>query len=86
VGLEWGPLSLMSMTEELLEWKSSGSGSRKSRLTAMGISCTDHTTPSICKKVGTNFGDKRRSLDRHSLLVDENHGVSFFSLLGYSAT
>jgi hypothetical protein len=29
VGLERGPLSLMSITEELLEWKSSSSGSRK---------------------------------------------------------
>jgi hypothetical protein len=26
VGLGWGPLSLVSITEELLEWKSSGSG------------------------------------------------------------
>jgi hypothetical protein len=26
----------MRITEELLEWKSSGSGSRKSRLTAVG--------------------------------------------------
>jgi hypothetical protein len=26
VGLEWGPLSLVSIIEELLEWKSSGSG------------------------------------------------------------
>jgi hypothetical protein len=26
VGLERGPLSLVSITEELLEWKSSGSG------------------------------------------------------------
>jgi hypothetical protein len=25
VGLEWGPLSLVSITEELLEWKCSGS-------------------------------------------------------------
>jgi hypothetical protein len=29
VGLERVPLSLVSKTEELLEWKSSGSGSRK---------------------------------------------------------
>jgi hypothetical protein len=36
VGLERGPLSLVRITEELLEWKSSGSGSRKFRLTAMG--------------------------------------------------
>jgi hypothetical protein len=25
VGLEWGPLSLVRITDELLEWKSSGS-------------------------------------------------------------
>jgi hypothetical protein len=45
VGLDRGPLSLMSITEELLEWKISGSGSRKHRLTAVGIRCTDHVTP-----------------------------------------
>jgi hypothetical protein len=39
VDLEWGPLSLMSITEELLEWKNSGSGSRKSRLMAVGDRC-----------------------------------------------
>jgi hypothetical protein len=33
MGLEQGPLSLVTITEELLEWKSSGSGSRKPRLT-----------------------------------------------------
>jgi hypothetical protein len=31
------------------EWKRSGSGSRKSRLTAVGIRCADHATPSIRK-------------------------------------
>jgi hypothetical protein len=36
VGLERGTLSLVNRTEELLEWKSSGSGSRKPRLTAVG--------------------------------------------------
>jgi hypothetical protein len=49
VGLERGPLSLVSITEDLLEWKSTGSGSRKSRLTAIGILCADHPTPSIRK-------------------------------------
>jgi hypothetical protein len=49
VGLERGPLSLVTVTEELLEWKSSGSGFRKSRLSAVGICCADHATPSISK-------------------------------------
>jgi hypothetical protein len=49
VGLERGPLSLVRITEELLEWKSSGSGSRKSRITAVGIRCADHATSSIHK-------------------------------------
>jgi hypothetical protein len=31
VGLERGPLSLVSVTQELLEWKSSGSGPRNPR-------------------------------------------------------
>jgi hypothetical protein len=42
VGLELGSLSLVSISEELLEWKSSCSGSRKPRLMAVGIRYTDH--------------------------------------------
>jgi hypothetical protein len=42
VGLEWVPLSLVRITEELIEWKSSGSTSRKTRLTAVGIRRADH--------------------------------------------
>jgi hypothetical protein len=49
VGLERGPLSLVSITEELREWKCSGTGSRKQRLTAVGIRCSDQATPSIRK-------------------------------------
>jgi hypothetical protein len=49
VGLKWGPLSLVRTTEKLLEWKSSGSGSRISRLTALGIRCSENATPSIHK-------------------------------------
>jgi hypothetical protein len=45
VGLERYSLSLVRITEELLEWKSSGSWSRKPRLTAVGIRCSDHSTP-----------------------------------------
>jgi hypothetical protein len=36
MGLEWGPLSLMSIIEDLLEWKSSGSGSRKIEINGRG--------------------------------------------------
>jgi hypothetical protein len=59
--VQLGPLSLVSVTEELLECKSGGSGSRKPRLMAVGIRCADYATPSI-HKFGTNFADKRRSL------------------------
>jgi hypothetical protein len=46
VVLERGLLSLVSTTEELYEWKSSGSGSRKTRLTAVGIRCADQALTS----------------------------------------
>jgi hypothetical protein len=49
VGLKRDPLSLVRITEELLEWKSSCSGSRKSTLTALRIRCPDHATPSTSK-------------------------------------
>jgi hypothetical protein len=50
VGLERGPLSLMRIIEELLEWKSSGSG-QENRINDRGIRCADHVTPSIRKKL-----------------------------------
>jgi hypothetical protein len=37
----------VSITEELLELKSSGSVSREARLTDVGIRCADHATPSV---------------------------------------
>jgi hypothetical protein len=49
VGLEPSPLSLVSINEELFEWESSGSGSRKPILMAVGIRCADHATSSIRK-------------------------------------
>jgi hypothetical protein len=63
VGVERGPLSLVSITEELLEWKSNGSESRKPRLTAVGsfVLTTQHI---LFAKVGTNYADKRRSIGR----------------------
>jgi hypothetical protein len=49
VGLERGPLSLARISEELLEWKSIGAGSREPRLTDVVIRCADHATSSIRK-------------------------------------
>jgi hypothetical protein len=46
---ERGPLSLVNITEELLEWKSSGFGSKKSRLTLVGIRFAVHATFCIFK-------------------------------------
>jgi hypothetical protein len=64
VGLERGPLIIVKITEELLEWKSSGSGSRKSRLTAVGIRCADHTTPSSQKLAVTSPKSGGRLVDK----------------------
>jgi hypothetical protein len=36
LGLELGPLSLMRVTEELREWKSSGYGSKKIEINGRG--------------------------------------------------
>jgi hypothetical protein len=48
VGLERGPLSLVSTIEELLGRKSSGSG-LETENTAVGIRRADHAAPSIRK-------------------------------------
>jgi hypothetical protein len=49
VGPEWGPLSLMSTIEELLERESSSSSLESQKNVAMGIHHTDHMAPSIPK-------------------------------------
>jgi hypothetical protein len=56
IGLERGPLNLVRIIEELLQWKISGSGSRNSRLTAVG-SVALTTRQSLSVKVDTNFAD-----------------------------
>jgi hypothetical protein len=60
VGLERGPLSLVSTIEELLGRKSSGSGLENREYGRRDPSRSPRGT--LYAKVGTNFTDKRRSL------------------------
>jgi hypothetical protein len=73
VDLERGPLSLVS-TVELLERKVAAPV-WKAENAAVGIRHADHVAPLYPKKVGTNFADKRGSLDQYSSLADSGHVV-----------
>jgi hypothetical protein len=68
VGLERGPLSLVSTIEELLKEKVAPPV-HKTEITAIGIRHVDQATH-LSAKVGINFSDKLRSLGRYSSLAD----------------
>jgi hypothetical protein len=69
VALEWGPLSLMSAIEELLERKCSGSS-----LEIREYGCRDllrwPCNIPLLAKVGTNIAKERRLLSQYSSLAD----------------
>jgi hypothetical protein len=81
VGLERGPLSLVSTIEELLGRNSSASGM------AVGIRRTDHSTPSIHKKLAltlpTSGGHSVRSRTRATELFIICLVVSPYATLCY---
>jgi hypothetical protein len=74
VGLERGPLILMSTTEELLDRKVAASVSKTERIRSEG-SVTLTTWHSLSAQFGNRFSDKRLSLGRYSSLADSDHGV-----------
>jgi hypothetical protein len=80
VGLEQGPLSLVSTTEELLGRNSSCSGLESREYGHRDSSRWPRGNLYPQKNVGTNFADKRRSLGRYSSL-GRNPELSIYNKL-----
>jgi hypothetical protein len=81
VGLERGPLSLLSTIEELLERKSSGSG-LEIEITAVGIRRTDHATPLYAQKLAlTSPTSGGRSVGMVRSRTKTTQLLDFFSFL-----
>jgi hypothetical protein len=79
VGLERGSFSLVKITEEQLEWKSSGSG-QESRINNRGDPLRWPRDTLYPQKGGTNFANKQRSLGRYSSLAYYRPRSLVFSL------
>jgi hypothetical protein len=73
----WGPLSVLSTTEETLGKKKNGSGLESREYGRRNPSRLPHGT-FYPQKFCTNFADKWPTLGSYSLLADSGHGSFFF--------